>query len=36
MENHLESLAEDNEKMYEVIGKDGKIFLVEKSRVKFD
>ncbi len=33
MENHLESLA-DNQQAYEVIGPDGRIFLVEKSRVK--
>jgi len=36
MENHLEYLAEPKQKMYEVIGSDGKIFLVEKSRFKAD
>lgn len=36
MDNHLESLAVRDKRMYEVIGQNGRIFLVEKSRVKVD
>lgn len=35
MEIHLESLA-DNQQQYEVIGTDGKIFLIAKDRVRLD
>ncbi|MFY9175709.1 MAG: hypothetical protein WAO24_10325 [Peptococcia bacterium] len=35
LELHLESLA-DNQPQYEVIGTDGKIFLIDKSQVRLD
>lgn len=36
LENNLEFLAVQDKKLYEVIGSNGKIFLVEKSRLKLD
>lgn len=36
MEKHLESLSVQDKKMYEVIGTNGKIFLVDKAKIIID